>query len=152
MVPLPLQEVLDKTPDKLHVCSPEWPKSDPWDSMHAVQSCPAFCDLMHCSPTGSSVQWNSPGMNTGVGCHPLLQGIFPTRGSNPHLLCLLHWQTHPLPLVLPGEPWLTCALQFPKLDVLSSLVGEGNIPKLLFAGLSLVNEIISSRKAEIFSF
>ena len=28
----------------------------------------------------------------GVGCHFLLQGIFLTQGSNPHLLCLLHWQ------------------------------------------------------------
>ena len=26
------------------------------------------------------------------GCHFLLQGIFPTQGSNPHLVCLLHWQ------------------------------------------------------------
>ena len=26
---------------------------------------------------------NSPGKNTGVGCHFLLQGIFPTQGSNP---------------------------------------------------------------------
>ena len=33
---------------------------------------------------------NSPGKNTGIGCHSLLQGIFPTQGSNPHLLCLLH--------------------------------------------------------------
>ena len=30
-----------------------------------------------------------PGKNTGVGCHFLLQGIFPTQGSN-CLLCLLH--------------------------------------------------------------
>ena len=30
--------------------------------------------------------WNSPGQNTGVGCHSLLQGIFPTKGSNPGLL------------------------------------------------------------------
>ena len=29
--------------------------------------------------------WNSPGKNTGVGCHFLLQGIFPTQGSNPGL-------------------------------------------------------------------
>ena len=29
---------------------------------------------------------NSPGWNTGVGSHPLLQGIFPTLGSNPGLL------------------------------------------------------------------
>ena len=31
--------------------------------------------------------WNSPGKNTGVGCHFLLQGIFPTQGLN---LGLLH--------------------------------------------------------------
>ena len=31
--------------------------------------------------------WNSPGKNTGVGCHSLLQGIFLTQGSNP---CPLH--------------------------------------------------------------
>ena len=36
--------------------------------------------------------WDSPGKNTGVGCHFLLQEIFPTQGSNPHLLCLLHRQ------------------------------------------------------------
>ena len=30
--------------------------------------------------------WDSPGKNTGVGCHFLLQGIFPTQGSNPGLM------------------------------------------------------------------
>ena len=30
--------------------------------------------------------WDSPGKNTGVGCHALLQGIFPNQESNPHLL------------------------------------------------------------------
>ena len=34
--------------------------------------------------------WDSPGKNTGAGCHFLLQGIFPTQGLNPRLLCLLH--------------------------------------------------------------
>ena len=34
----------------------------------------------------------SPGKNTGVGCHFLLQGIFLTQGSSPHLLHFLHWQ------------------------------------------------------------
>ena len=29
--------------------------------------------------------WNSPGQNTGVGSLSLLQGIFPTQGSNPDL-------------------------------------------------------------------
>ena len=31
-------------------------------------------------------QWNFPGKNTGVGCHSLLQGIFPTQGLKLHLL------------------------------------------------------------------
>ena len=34
--------------------------------------------------------WNFPAKNTGAGCHFLLQGLFPTQGSNSHLLCLLH--------------------------------------------------------------
>ena len=48
--------------------------------------------------------WDSPGKNTGVACHALLQGIFPTQGSNPRLLSLLHWQMGSLPLVPPGKP------------------------------------------------
>ena len=38
------------------------------------------------SSPGSSVHGDSPGKNTGVGCHTLLQGIFPTQGLNPGLL------------------------------------------------------------------
>ena len=44
------------------------------------------------------------GKNTGVHGHTLLQGIFPTQGSNPRLLYLLHWQVDSLPLVPPGKP------------------------------------------------
>ena len=33
-----------------------------------------------------------------MGCHFLLQGIIPTQGLNPGLLCLLHWQADSLPL------------------------------------------------------
>ena len=39
--------------------------------------------------------WDFPGKDTGVACHFLLQGIFPTQGSNPHLLhcsSLLHYR------------------------------------------------------------
>ena len=50
------------------------------------QSCPTLCDLMDCSRSGSSGYGDSPGKNTGVGCHALLQGIFPNQGSNPRLL------------------------------------------------------------------
>ena len=45
-----------------------------------TQSCLTLCDLM-------VRPWSSPSKNTGVGCHSLLQGIFPTQGSN---LGLLH--------------------------------------------------------------
>ena len=48
--------------------------------------------------------WDSPGKNTRVDFHALLQEIFPTEGSNPRLLCLLHWQAGSLPLVPPGKP------------------------------------------------
>ena len=41
---------------------------------------------------------------TGVGCYFLLQGIFLTQGSNPRLLCLLHWQVDSLPLSHLGNP------------------------------------------------
>ena len=40
-------------------------------------------------PTRLLHPWNFPGKSTGVGCHFLLQGIFPTQGLNPGLL---HWK------------------------------------------------------------
>ena len=48
--------------------------------------CPTLYNSIDCSLPGSSVHGDSPGKNTGVGCHALLQGIFPTQGSNPGLL------------------------------------------------------------------
>ena len=47
--------------------------------------------------SGFLCPWDSPGKTTGVGCHALLQGIFPTQGLNPRLLHLLHWQAGSLP-------------------------------------------------------
>ena len=49
-----------------------------------AQSCGALCDPTDGSLPGSSVCRDSPGMT--VGCQALLQGIFPTQGSNPSLL------------------------------------------------------------------
>ena len=49
-------------------------------------------------PTRLLCPWDSPGKNTGVGCHFLLQGSFPTLGLKLHLLWLLHWQVKFLPL------------------------------------------------------
>ena len=47
-----------------------------------TQSCLTFCNPIDYSPTRLLRPWDSPGRNTGMGCHALLQGIFPTQGSN----------------------------------------------------------------------
>ena len=69
----------------------------------ATQLCPTLYDPMGCSPPVSSVhgifqarilEWIAI----------LLQGIFPTQESNPHLLCLLHWQVGSLPPAPSGKP------------------------------------------------
>ena len=44
-----------------------------------AQPCLTLCDPMDSSLPGSSVHRDSPDKNTGVDCHALLQGIFPTR-------------------------------------------------------------------------
>ena len=61
-----------------------WKSSKCQNLMHAcVQSCLTLCDLMDCSPPGSSVHGIFPGKNIGVGCQFLLQGIFSIQRSNP---------------------------------------------------------------------
>ena len=55
-------------------------------------------------PDGLLWPWESPGKSTGVGCHFILQGIFPTQGSN---LGLLHGQVDSLPLRPPGKPTIS---------------------------------------------
>ena len=64
-----------------------------------AQSCPALCDPMDYSPPGSSIHGDSPGKNTGVGCHALLQGIYCINKkhtgicllfSNMCILCHIH--------------------------------------------------------------
>ena len=65
-----------------------------------------------CSVVSSSLQpsarllcpWDFPDKNTRVGSHFLLQGIFPTQGSNLGLLHPLHWQVGSLPLCHLGIP------------------------------------------------
>ena len=51
-----------------------------------AQSCPTLCNPRDCSLPDTSVHGDSPGKNTRVDCHALLQGIFPTQGSSPGLL------------------------------------------------------------------
>ena len=77
----------------------------------SIQSCPTIFDPMDYSLPGSSVHMDSPGKNivAGVGCHALLQGIFPTQGLNLHLLWLLHcrWIFYPLSHVGSPQPGST---------------------------------------------
>ena len=56
-----------------------------WSLLFVIQSCPTLCDPMDCSPPGEFCPWNSPCKKGTVGCHSLLQGIFPTQESNPGL-------------------------------------------------------------------
>ena len=69
-----------------------------------TQSCPTLCDPVTVAHL-ALCPWHSPGQNTGVGCHAVLQGIFLTWGLNPRLLWLLHWQVNSLPLGPPERPW-----------------------------------------------
>ena len=63
-----------------------------------AQSCLTLCNPMDCSLPGSSVHGDSPGKNTGIGCHALLQGIFPQgRGTEP-TSPTLQW------ILLPSKP------------------------------------------------
>ena len=70
-----------------------------------------------------------PGKNTRVGCHCLLQGIFPTQGSNPHLL---HWQADSLPgKILYHCRFFTMRLQEAWWVQCAPALGEGGLPQPL---------------------
>ena len=104
-------------------CPPPRESSQPRDQTHVSNiSCIDRRVLYHCccqvasvvsdsvqphrrQPTRLPYPWDSPGKNTGVGYHALLQGIFQTQGSNPWLLCLLHCLAGSLPPAPPGKPY-----------------------------------------------
>ena len=86
-----------------------------------TQSCPTLCDPMACSPPGSSVHGDSPGKNTGGGCHALLQGNLPNSGIKPRSPAL---QVDFLPSEPPVKP------KNPGMSSLSLLQGLFWIQKL----------------------
>ena len=74
-----------------------------WPLLHEfilTQSCPLFATAWTVAYQ-APLSMGSPGKNIGVGCNFLLQGIFLTQGSNPHLL---HWQADSSPLSHRGNP------------------------------------------------
>ena len=69
--------------------------SFPWSYLVIINLSKPTCGVLsHFSHVRfcATLWTDHPGKNTGVGCHALLQGIFPTQGSNLRLLHLLHWQ------------------------------------------------------------
>ena len=86
-----------------------------WESLTDLKRSVLCCVLSYVDslwsfgwwPASFLYPWVFSGKNTGVGCHFLLQGIFPTQGLSSYLLCLLHWQTGSLPLASPGKPFVT---------------------------------------------
>ena len=74
--------------------------------MHCVQSlsCVWLFEIPRTVALQAPLSMGFPSKNTEIGCHLLLQGIFPTQGLNPCLLCLLHWQVDSLPLIHLGIP------------------------------------------------
>ena len=74
-------------------------------SAKSLQSCLTLWDPMDCSPASISVH-GILGKNTGVCCYFLIQGFLPTKGSNLHLLRLLHCCITTEPLEKP-----TCSFQ-----------------------------------------
>ena len=83
--------------------------------------------------------WDSPCKNTEVGSHVLLQGIFPTQGSNLHLLCLLHCRQILYPLSHLGSP-NTDAILFR-----GEIHRDGNLENTHWSDYSLVNGIYLSK-------
>ena len=103
--------------------SPKW---NSWGGRTGVvlSCCLCACVLSHFShvqlfatlwtslwPTRLLCPWDFPGKNTGMGCHALLQRIFPTEGSNTHVLSFLHCRRILYPLSHWWSPklLLTCA-------------------------------------------
>ena len=80
----------------LHWQASSLPLAPPGKPIYTYVLCCAWsvvswpCDPVDCSPPGSSVYVDSLHKNAGMGCHALLQGIFPTQGSN-HDLWHCRW-------------------------------------------------------------
>ena len=67
-----------------------WDSVTPCCVVHGSPVVSTLCNPTDCSPPGSSVHRDSPGKHTGVGCHALLQGLFPMQWPNPGLLQCRH--------------------------------------------------------------
>jgi len=76
---------------------------DAWEHAKVASVMSDSLQLYGQKPARLLCPWDSPGKNSGVGCH-LLQGVFSTQGSNQSLLHLLYWQAGSSPLAPAGKP------------------------------------------------
>ena len=74
---------------------------------NSLQLYPSLCDPMDCIQPRCFVHVDSPGKNTEVDCHVLLRGIFPTHGSDQHLLDLQHLQMCSFSITPPGKSFVS---------------------------------------------
>ena len=94
---------------------------------------------------------DSPGMNTGVGCHTLLQGIFQTQGQNPGLLYCRQILYH---LSQQGIKYLYCYLQ----NRITSGIGQSDYPQVfrreadVFYGNKFQKQCKASRNKQLINF
>ena len=103
--------------------------------MGSAQSCLTHWDPMDCTPRGSSVKFS--GKNTGVGCHFLLQGIFPTQGLNlvsciagRFFYCWATWEAHLTLFTYLGFPRWSAVKNLPAIQETAFNVGDtGLIPR-----------------------
>ena len=111
-------------------------------SLRSLQVYLTLWDPTECSPP-VLCPWDFPGTNTGGGCHSLLQGIFPTQGSNLGLLhCSRFFTTesagkpgvarglsHHRRLRAPERNWGTKAAGCPAQEAKSPRSGVGRTPR-----------------------
>ena len=88
-----------KGPEQIFSCAYVWVCVVP-------QSCPTLSDPMDCSPPNPTTPrllspWDFPGKKSGLGCHFLLQSIFPHRGRT----CVSHIAGRLFNTEPPGKPW-----------------------------------------------
>ena len=111
--------------------------------MLSPQLCPTLCSPMDCSPPGSCVHGDSPGKNTELGCHAILQGIFPTQPRDwtqvSHIAgrSFTIWATREAQtlawwflnaILEPSEPWVMVAGSRPSRFTCQSLTSPWAIP------------------------
>ena len=117
-------------------------------SILRVKSCSVVSNCLQpyrLQPTRLLCPWDSPGKNAGVGCHALLQRIFPTQGLNLCLLRLLHWQVGSLPLAPLKTDMLTIKKRIQATIISKTIKGHNSLT-------NLKNIVCTIKLASQFSF